>query len=74
MEYIVHIFDVDNKGSIIGATEQITVIYAETDDQAIEIAERLRKDRNEKEPLPENKEWGKVEWLVHVIKNDKVII
>ena len=73
-EYTVHIFDVDNNGSTIGATEKILKIFAESDEQACQMAENIRQDFNKTEPLPENKEWGKVEWLMHVLKDDEVIL
>lgn len=69
-EYIVHIFDVEDNGCVKGKTEQITVIYAKTDEEAKEIAEKLRQDRNEKEPLPIHKDWGEVEYLCNVFKDD----
>ena len=69
-KYIVHLFDVDNSGSIKIETETIKEIFCNTDDEAIEQGELLRQQRNIEEPLPENKDWGKVEWLHHVYTTD----
>ena len=72
-EYIVHIFDVTENGCIIGETEKILKIFAENDEQAIQMGENIRQDFNKTEPLPD-REWGKVEWLMHVLKDDEIII
>lgn len=72
-EYEIHIFDVDNKGCIIPSSMQVTIAHFNTDKEAIELSEKLRQERNIKEPLPINAEWGKVEYLSHVWKGDDCI-
>lgn len=57
-KYIIHIFNVDDNGSIIDETMQTHKIFCQNNDEAQKQGEILRKERSLKEPLPTHPLWG----------------
>ena len=71
-KYIIHIFDVDKKGSIKADTIKVHEIFCNSDKQALEQGETMRKERSLKEPLGVSEIWGQMEYLCNVWNTDEL--
>lgn len=63
-QYLAHIFDVDDNGAVICSTETVHKYECPTDEDALNVGNSIRQERDKTEPLQSGENYICNVWLL----------